>query len=184
MHDQPLESGGLAVELVQGRHASVEPVEIADQRLDAGMQRPLEQMPVERMVVPPFVLLAELTAHEQELLAGMAEHEAVIGAQVGEALPLVARHAAEDRALAVHDLVVGERQDEILEEGVVQAEQDLAVMMLAVDRILADVVEGVVHPPHVPFVAEAEPAPVDRPRHHRPGRRFLRRRGRVRKARE
>ena len=136
------------------------------------------------MVVPPFVLLAELAAHEQELLAGMAEHEAVIGAQIGEALPFVARHAAEHRALAVHDLVVRERQDEILGERVVQAEQDLAVMMLAVDRILADVFERVVHPSHVPLVAEAEPAPIDRPRHHRPGGRFLRRGGRVGKSRE
>ena len=148
------------------------------------MPRLVEQMPVERMVVLPFALLRELVAHEQELLAGMAEHEAVIGAHVGEALPVVSRHAAEDRALAVHDLVVGQRQDEIFGEGVEQAERDLLVMMLPVDRVLGDVVQGVVHPPHVPLVAEAKPADVDRPRHHRPGGGFFRRRGRVRKAAE
>ena len=118
---------------------AVEPVEIAHQRLNAGMPRAVEQVPVERMVMPPFVFLAELVAHEQQLLAGMTEHEAVIGAQIGEALPFVAGHAAEDRALAVHDLVMRERQDEVLGERVVQTEQDLAVMVLAVDRILADV---------------------------------------------
>ena len=112
----------------------------------------------------------------------MAEHEAVIGAQIGKALPVVARHAAEDRALAVHDFVVRQRQDEIFRKRVVQAEQDVAVMMLAMDRILADVVQRVVHPAHVPFVAEAEPAIFDRPRHLRPGGRFFRRRGGLRKA--
>ena len=45
--------------------------------------------------------------------------------------------------------------------------------MLAVDRVVAHVVERVVHPAHVPFVAEAQPAHVDRPRDHRPGGRFL-----------
>ncbi len=114
----------------------------------------------------------------------MAEHETVIGAQICKALPFVARHAAEDGALAVHDLVMGERQDEIFGERVVQAEQDLTVMMLAVDRIPADVFERVVHPSHIPLVAESQPAPVNRLRYHRPGRRFLRHRGRVGKARE
>ena len=111
----------------------------------------------------PFVLLAELAAHEQQLLARMTEHEAVVGAQVCEALPFVAGHAAEDRTLAVHDFVVRQRQNEVLGECVVQAEQDLVVMMLAVDRILADVVQRVVHPAHVPFVAEAEAAILGRP---------------------
>ena len=66
----------------------------------------------------------------------MTEHESVIGAQIREPLPVVARHAAEDRALAVHDFVVRQRQDEILGECVVQAERDLLVMVLAIDRIL------------------------------------------------
>src|SRR5262245_6765198 len=120
-------------------------------------------MPIERMIVPPLVLLSELAAHEQELLAGMTKHEAVIGAQIGKSLPRIARHATENRALAVHDLVVRQRQDEVLGEGVVQPELDLAVMIAAIDRIFADIVEGVVHPPHIPFVAEAKPAMLDRP---------------------
>ena len=124
----------------------------------------------------PFAFLGELVSHEQKLLAGMTKHEAVVGAQIGEALPIVARHAAEERALAVHNLVMGERQDEVFEKGVMQAEKDLAVMMLAVKRIFADVFERVVHPSHVPLVAESEPAPLHRPRNHGPRRRLLRRR--------
>jgi hypothetical protein len=50
----------------------------------------------------------------------------------------------------------------------VQAEQDVAVMVLAVDRILADVVQRVMHPAHIPFVAKAQPAIFDRARHLRP----------------
>jgi hypothetical protein len=78
-------------------------------------------------------------------------------------LPVVTGHAPEDRALAVHDFVMRQRQNEVLGECVVQPEQDLVVMMLAVDRVLADVVQRVVHPAHVPFVAEAEAAILRRP---------------------
>src|SRR6266508_3860095 len=146
------------------------------------MPRLLEKMPVERMVMAPFVFLAELAAHEQELLAGMAEHEAVISAQIGKALPLIARHAAENRTLAVHDFVMGERQDEVLEERVMQTKKDLAVMMLAVDRVFADIIERVVHPSHVPLVAESEAAPFHRSRNHGPSGRFLGRRRRIGKS--
>ena len=180
--DDPFETGRIAIHLMQRRQGAVEPVEIADQRLDAGIFRLIEQMPVERAIMIPFALLAEFAAHEHQLLAGMAEHEAVIGAQIGEALPVVAGHAAEHRALAVHDFVMRQRQDEIFRKRVMQAEQDIAVMMLAVDRILADVIQRVVHPAHVPFVAEAEPAIFDRARHLRPGGRFFRGRGGLRKA--
>src|SRR4030095_13637963 len=107
----------------QRRQSPVEMVEGADQRLNACMPWPLGEMPIERVVVPPFVFLAKLSAHEQKLLAGMAEHETVIGAQICKALPLVPRHAAEDRAFAVHDFVMRQRQNEILRKRVMQTEQ-------------------------------------------------------------
>ena len=133
----------------------------------------VEQMPVEALLVVPFGALAELLAHEQELLARVAPHVAVVGAQVGELLPGVAGHPRQDRALAVHHLVVAERQNEVLGEGVEQAEGHLVMMPAAMRRILAHVFQGVVHPPHVPFVAEAQAAGPGRLRHAGPGGRFL-----------
>src|SRR5438874_13599413 len=114
------------------------------------MPRLCKKVPIEAALVTPFLLLPELASHEQQLLAGMPVHEGVIGTQVCEPLPVIARHPAEDRTLAVHHFVMRERQDEILEERIVQTEHDVAVMVLAMDRILADVIEGVVPPPHAP----------------------------------
>jgi hypothetical protein len=144
---------------------AVDPVQVAHQPPDAVVRRIVEQVPVERGVVVPFALLRELAAHEEELLAGMPPHEAVVGAQVGEALPAVAGHLGQERALAVHHLVMAERQDEILGEGVVDAEGHLVVMMLPVDRVLRHVGERVVHPAHVPLEREAEPILLHRPGH-------------------
>ncbi len=59
------------------------------------MQWVLQDMPFEAFVVLPFAALAELPAHEQDLLAGMCPHVTVEQAQVGELLPFVARHLAD-----------------------------------------------------------------------------------------
>ena len=69
----------------------------------------VEQPPVELAGLGPLRLLAELGAHEEQLLAGVRPHEGEVGAQVGQLLPPVARHLAQQRALAVHDLVVADR---------------------------------------------------------------------------
>ena len=103
----------------------------------------------------------------------MGPHVGVQRAQVGELLPAVAGHLAEERALAVHDLVVGQRQDEVLAEGVHQAERQLVVVVAAVDRVLLEVLQRVVHPAHVPLEAEAEAAEVGRPRDAGPRGRLL-----------
>ena len=109
----------------------------------------------------------------------MGEHPRVQRAQVRELLPAVARHLGEHRALAVHDLVVRERQDEVLRERVDERERQLVVMPAAVDRLELEVGERVVHPAHVPLEAEAEAAEVGRPRHSRPRGRLLGRRDRA-----
>ena len=46
-------------------------------------------------------------------------------------------------------------------------------METPIDRIAADVVKGVVHPPHIPFHRKAEPANVCGSGHARPGSRLL-----------
>src|SRR6185437_496224 len=73
--DEPFEAAGVAIKRVQCRQVAVEPVEIADQTLDAGVGRLLKQMPGKADIVVPFAVLAELRTHEQQLLAGMAVHE-------------------------------------------------------------------------------------------------------------
>ena len=104
----------------------------------------------------------------------MRPHVPVEGPQCRELLPLVARDLAEKRALAVHDLVVREGQDEVLVPRVDEREGQLVVVPPPVHGLLGDVVERVVHPAHVPLEREAEPSAVGRPGDARPRRRLLR----------
>ena len=97
----------------------------------------------------------------------------VIGAQIGEFLPVVAGHLGDQRALAVHHFVMGERQHEILAEGVEQAEGQVVVVVLAVDRLALEILQRVVHEAHVPLEAEAQAAGMNRMRDLRPGGGFL-----------
>ena len=133
----------------------------------------VEEPPVELRVRVPLGPLPELSTHEQQLLAGVSPHPGVEGTEVGPLLPVVAGHLRDERTLAVHDLVVAQRQDEVLGERVQQAEGEVVVVVLAVYRLLREVLEGVVHPAHVPLEAEPEATGIDGPRHRRPCRRLL-----------
>jgi hypothetical protein len=77
-------------------------------------------------------------------------------------LPDIARHLADQRALAVHDFIVRKGQHEVLVERVQAAEREVVVVILAMDRVLGEVAQRIVHPAHVPLHAEAEAADVDR----------------------
>ncbi len=151
----------------------VRAVEIPDEAADPGVERAVEHVPVEARVVVPLASLAELGAHEHQLLARVRVHEPVQHAQGGRLLPVVSRQLSEHRALAVHDLVVRERQDEVLRERVDQREGQVPVVVPAEDRILLHVLQGVVHPPHVPLVGEPETAEVRGTADRRPGRGLL-----------
>ncbi len=91
----------------------------------------------------------------------MHHHVADQQAIVRELAPLVARHLVQQRAFSVHDLVMRERQDEMLREGVYERERDQMMVMAPVDRIERHVAQRVVHPPHVPLEVKAEPAQVN-----------------------
>ena len=133
----------------------------------------VHQVPVQAPVRVPLARLGEFLAHEQEFLAGMGPHEGVIGSQIGEAGPVVARHAAEDGAFAVHDLVMRQRQHEVFGEGVDETEGHFVVVVAAMDGIERHVVERIVHPAHVPFETEPEAAFGNGMGDAAPGRRFL-----------
>src|SRR6266478_22781 len=88
-------------------------------------------MPVEASVVMPLASLPDLAAHEEQLLARVRPHVRVERAKVGKLLPIVTGHAAEKRTFSVHDLVVRERQDEVLRPGVQEAEERDGAEVLA-----------------------------------------------------
>ena len=165
---------------MQRRLRAVVPVQRLHVARKRHVRRIVHQMPVEADVVVPFAPLPELVPHEQQLLARMAVHVAVQRAQRRVFLPHVARHLVEHRPLAVDDLVVREREDEVLGEGVEHRERHFVVMPAAMHGVLLDVLEHVVHPSHVPFVGEPEAAEIHRPAHAAERRRFLRRGDRAR----
>src|SRR6202162_4283084 len=67
----PLETGFGEIQLVQRRHVAIELIEITDPALHAGVQRILQHVPLETLLVLPLAPLAEFPAHEQQLLGGI-----------------------------------------------------------------------------------------------------------------
>ena len=166
---QPRKARAVVIVLVQGRHIAVEPIEVAQQCLQAGARRLIRQMPGQGNIVIPLLHLPELGAHEEQFLARAGPLVGQQEAQVGELPPLVAGHLAKQRALAVHHFVVGERQHEVLAERVNGAEAQQVMMVAPMDGVLFHVLQRVVHPAHVPLEGEAQAAGVGGVRDHRPG---------------
>ena len=157
---QPFEAVGVKIQLVQRFMMTVGMVQVAHQPLDAVVPvvAALQQVPVEAGVMVPLAALSELIAHKQQLFPREGEQPAVVGAQVGELLPGIARHAVENRFFAVHHFIVGERQHKVLGVVVEHAEGHFVMMVAAMHRIELHVIQGVVHPAEVPFEPETEAA--------------------------
>src|SRR5437763_7350119 len=92
-------------------------------------------MPIERLIVVPFVPLAEFAAHEEQFLPRMPIHPGIEHAEIGELLPLVPRHFIEQRSLPIDDLVVAKHENEILLESVEERKSDVALMKAPMDGI-------------------------------------------------
>ena len=128
----------------------------------------LGQEPLDGLVVAPLNKLADLVAHKVELGTGVRHLVEGQRAQAGKLAPPVARHAADERALAVHDLVVAQRANKVLGKGVHDGEREQAVVAGAPRKIGLHVVQGIVHPAHVPLVVEAQAAVLRRVGHEWP----------------
>ena len=158
----------------QRRMAPVDVIDVAHQTQDAvGEALLVELPPIQTILLGPLGALAEFLAHEQQLLTGVCPLVGEQAAQPGRLDVVVARHPSPQRALAVHHLVVAERQHVVLAEGVEHRERHLVVVVAAVYRVAAEVVERVVHPAHVPLHRKAQAAKVRRSGHSRPRRRLL-----------
>ena len=151
---QRMQRGFAAVQMVQRAHQPLYP-------LVAGI---LQQPPIQLPVFRPFPPGCQFLAHEKQFLAGMAPHKAPIGAQIGKALPIIhprLRHAAEQGGLAMHNLVMAQRQQEILIPGIEDGEIHQPVVMGPLGRSQRHVAQRVIHPAHVPLHVEAQ-APLFR----------------------
>src|SRR5689334_19397497 len=113
---------------MKSRVITIDPVKVTDQGLHSTMMWVIKQVPIQAGVVIPLSLLGDLTTHEKQFFARVSPHEAVICAQVRKALPAVTRHLSKHRPLAVHDLVMTERENEVLRESIKQSKCQIVVM--------------------------------------------------------
>src|SRR5690606_1167187 len=150
----PFEAAPFEVDLMERGRLAIHTVQVAHEAIDASVPIDLEEMPIDALVAIPFASLSELSALEEELLPRVRPLISKEEPEVREFLPRVSWHLVEEGPLAVHDFVMRERQHEVLGERVEKAEGEVVLVIAAVDRVLREVLERVVHPPHVPLHAE------------------------------
>ena len=118
----------------------------------------------------PFLRVAELLTHKQQLFTWSRPHIAVKGSQVGPLLLPVAARLQHQGFLAVNHLVVADRQNEMLGAAVHIEKSKFVVVVPAVKGVLAQVSQRIIHPAHGPFVVKAQALAVG---HTRKSRAFL-----------
>ena len=158
----PAKAGGVEVRGPERRVPEVQPVQVAHHAVERVVDRVLQQHPVLLALFVPLAELAELAAHEVQLLARVRVHVQVQRAPLREFPRVVAVHLLQNRRLAVHVFVVRKRQKEAVAVVVRHRERQLVVVAAAVFGRGAEIIERVVHPPHVPLVVEAEAARLRR----------------------
>ena len=58
-------------------------------------------------------MLTEILSHEEQLLAGVTEHEHIACLQTAETVVALAGHFLQHGALQMYDFIVGENQDKV-----------------------------------------------------------------------
>ena len=116
----------------------------------------IEQKPVELFFLLPLDKLPELLTHEQKLFSGVRIHVPQKDLHAREFFFICSGHLVYQRALAVHDLIVRNRQNEILRKSVKKRKRYQIVIVFSRQTVKRGVAENVVHPAHVPFEIETE----------------------------
>ena len=111
----------------------------------------LEQVPLQTIIVVPFPPLPDFPTHEQHFFAGMPPHMSIECPQVGEPLPIVARHLVQERFFPMDDFIVGKHKNKVFGEGIHEPKGHLVLVILAMDGILLKIFQRIVHPAHIPF---------------------------------
>ena len=143
---------------MQRRQHAVDGIQVAHQRSHAGMPRVRAQLPRQLAGVVPLRSSAQLTAHEEQLLAGQRKHKRQQRAQVCQLHVGFSRQALQQRTLLVHHFIVRKRQQVVFLECKRKRKSQRMLRCSARAQRRAPVAQRIGHPAHVPLVVKAQAA--------------------------
>jgi len=152
----PTEASREAVRGMKSGLTTIDLIEDKQRSLYSIMERTLQEMPTDAAVMVPLRPLSDIHPHKEQLLAGLSPHITEEEAEIGEALPIVTGHLADQRALEVYNLIVREGEHEVFRELIHPPESEFIVMEAPIDGLSFYIFEGVMHPTHIPFKIKAE----------------------------
>ena len=102
--------------------------------------------------------MADLIAHEVQLLAGMGIHIQVEGSCLGQLVMVRAKHLLQDGISAVNHLVMGKGQHKPVVVVIPHGEGQLVIHGSALIRGRTEIMQRIIHPAHIPLIVEAKTA--------------------------
>jgi hypothetical protein len=113
-------------------------IQVGHERLQLVVRLLWDEVPIEALRRIPFPPLAKFPTHEDQLLAAPGPHVGEQRSQVSEFLPAVTRRLIEERAFAVHYLIMRKRHNEVLAPRIELTKGEIFVMVPTMDRLFAE----------------------------------------------
>ena len=152
----PLKPETVIVLLPEGGMLHIDLVHINRQSVVRVMNRVLRQEPVLLPLLVPFTELSDLIAHEVELFARMCHHIHIQRSSLRELVRVIACHLLHDGCLSVNHLIMRQGKQIFFIIKILHGKGQLMVLCGTVLRRGAEIIQSVVHPPHVPLVVKSE----------------------------
>ena len=152
----PLKPETVIVLLPEGGMLHVDLIHINRQSVVRVMNRVLRQEPVLLPLLVPFAELSDLIAHEVELFARMGHHIQIQRPSLRELVRVIACHLLHDGCLSVNHFVMRQRKQVFFIIKILHGKGQFMVLIGTVLRRGAEIIQSVVHPPHVPLVVKSE----------------------------
>ena len=152
----PFKGCGTLVGIPKRGILQIKVIEARDEQLILCVHIIIKHEPFNAVIIIPLAEHAKFRAHKEQLFAGVCHHVSEIGARACKLGGIFACHFVEQGFFAVHHLVVRNGKHVVLVKGIHNGKIHFAVVIGAPQGIFLYVGKGIVHPPHVPFVREAE----------------------------
>ena len=123
---------------------------------DASVSLVVQEHPVQLLFLVPLRELGDLCAHEGQLFSRMRVHVNQKTLKPLELVLVFSRHLVQKRLFPVDHLIVRDRKYVVFTICIGYGESQLVVDTLPEKGIRLEVVQHVVHPPHVPLEIKPE----------------------------
>ena len=153
---QPPKAIGIVIFFRQSKMLQINMVQVHHEAMELPMYRKIQQVPVLLPLFIPLSQLPNLIPHKIQLFPRMGIHIHIENSGLREFLLILTVHFLQDCSFSVNDFIMGQRQKKMVMIVIHHGKGQLMIVHAAICGSRAAVIQGVVHPAHVPLIVKSK----------------------------